>query len=200
MVAVTAITLSEVCWRIVPLHPPRVLRYCAKCRSIRRFASSDKFRLNAQQHKVDVWLIYKCLECESTWNCTIIARRTAKEIGPAHYLHFQQNDKEFAWSYAFDLSLLSRLGVQVDTEVEVQVERSSADSRKDDHGSKKIRLELAWPGIIRLDRLLAEQLQVSRSYLQRWVDGERLRIWPEEKNALRKPARNGQIVYLNQEG
>jgi hypothetical protein len=199
MLAVHAIALPEVCWRVVPLETPRVLRRCAKCGEIRRFASSDKFRVNAQQHKVDVWLIYKCLACENTWNCTIIARRAVKEIGPARYLLFQQNDKELAWSCAFDFGLLSRVGVQVDAMVQVQVECSGADFLENGRRDKKIRLELAYPGLIRLDRLLAEQFQVSRSCLQRWFDGGRLLIWPEEKNALRKPARNGQIVYLSQE-
>lgn len=199
MVAVNALALPEVRWRVVPLETPRVLRHCAKCGGIRRFASSDKFRVNAQQRKVDVWLIYKCLECASTWNCTIISRRTAKEIGAARYLRFQHNDKELAWVCAFDFGLLSRVGVQVDATVEVRIERPGVDSLEHSQQGKKIRLEFTHPGIIRLDRLLAEQLQVSRSCLQRWLDSGRLLIRPEEKNALRKPARSGQIVYLSQE-
>lgn len=199
VVAIHARALPEVYWRVVPLETPRILRHCAKCGRMRRFASSDKFRLNAQQRKVDVWLIYKCLECESTWNCTILSRRAVKEIDPAQYLRFQLNDRELAWSYAFDLSLLSQLGVQVDEAVRIQVVRSGEALPGHGQQGKTIHLELAHPGIIRLDRLLAEQLQVSRSCLRRWVDNGRLLVWPKEKNALRKPARNGQIIYLHQE-
>jgi hypothetical protein len=199
VVIINTLALSEVCWRVIPLATPHVLRHCAKCAETRPFASSDKFRLNAQQRKIDVWLIYKCLVCESTWNCTIVSRRTAKEIGAALYLRFQQNDKELAWTCAFDVSLLSRAGVQINEAVAVQVERFVVNHSESSQREQKIRLELAYPGVIRLDRLLAEQLHVSRSCLQRWFDHGSLLIWPEENNALRKSARNGQIIYLRQE-
>jgi len=199
VVAISAVELSEVIWRIVPLETPRILRYCAKCREVRQFASSDKFRLNAQQHKVDVWLIYKCVACDSTWNCTIIARRTAKEIGAVLYPRFQRNDKELAWACAFDFGLLARQGVQVDSTVEVQGECSMTDCTANGQRPRRIRLELPYPGVIRLDRLLSAQLQVSRSRVHDWFTHGGLQIWPEEKQALRKPARDGQIISLRWE-
>jgi len=187
----------DVIWRVVPLETPRVLRRCAQCRAIRPFASSEKFRLNAQQNKVDVWLVYKCLTCENTWNCTIISRRTAKEIGCVLYPRFQRNDRELAWMYAFDYRLLSQIGGQVDSAVPVRVERRRTNDFTGASQQQTIRLELPYPGIIRLDRLLAEQLRLSRSALQRWFDGDGLRVWPEEKNVLRKPARHCQLVCLH---
>ena len=199
MVAVHAVELYEVLWRVVPLETPRVLRHCAKCGGIRRFASSDKFRLNAQQRKVDVWLIYKCLDCESTWNCTIMSRRTPNEIGAERYSRFQQNDRELAWEYAFDRGLLSRWGAQVDATVRVRVEQSSLDCSPEVHRQRRIRLELVHQCSLRLDRLLADELRVSRSRLQQWCQRGLLQIRPEEKDALRKPVRNGQIVSLYQE-
>ena len=196
MVAANGLVASEVIWRVVPLETPRVLRHCAKCRATRQFASSEKFRLNAQQHKVDVWLIYKCLQCESTWNYTIISRKTAQEIDAVLYARFQQNDRELAWTYAFNFRLLSQAGVQIDASVSVRVEPRIINGSASARQEPKIRLELPYPGIIRLDRLLAEQLHLTRSTLQRWFDGGKLCIWPEDKKALRRPARHGQIISL----
>jgi hypothetical protein len=196
VVARNGLEVCNVIWRVVPLETPRVLRHCVKCRELRQFSSSDKFRLNAQQQKVDVWLIYKCLKCENTWNCTLVSRRTVKEIGDLLYPRFQQNDRELAWTYAFNFSLLSQAGVQIDASVAVRVERRVVNSFAGAHQERKIRLELPYPGIIRLDRLLAEQFHIARPALQHWLDGGKLNIWPEEKKALRKPARHGQIISL----
>jgi len=164
---------------------------------IRRFASSDKFRVNAQRQKIDVWLIYKCLDCDDTWNCPIISRRTPKEIGAARYLKFEQNDRHLAWSCAFDFSLLSTVRVQIDPSINFKVERSGGDASENGQCTRGIRLELTHEGVIRLDRLLAEQLQVSRSCLQLWLATGQLVIMPERKNPLSKPAHNGQIIILS---
>lgn len=188
--------LTEVCWRIIPLEPPRVVRHCAKCGQIRAFACSDNFRLNAQQRKIDVWLIYRCLTCESAWKCTIFTRCTPEEIGKELYARLQHNDRDLAWRYAFDFSLLHRLGVQVDAVVKFRVERIPLNGARVDKGEQKIRLELVQPCSVRLDRLLVEALNVPRTRLQRWCDRGLLCTWPEEKNMLRKPIRNGQIIWL----
>jgi hypothetical protein len=196
-VATTRIAgLAEVCWRIVPLETPRVWRRCATCGTIRPFSSSDNFRINAQQRKVDVWLIYRCTACDTTWNRTIFTRCTPEEIGAELYQRLQRNDRETAWKYAFDFGLLYRLGARVDAVVQVRVEHLSRELRHSDDGGRQIVLELPYQCSMRLDRLLADELGVSRSCLQRWLDRGLLRVWPEEKNALRKPIRNGQLVVI----
>ncbi|HZI51514.1 MAG TPA: DUF1062 domain-containing protein [Terriglobia bacterium] len=186
----------DVLWRVIPTNTPRVLRHCAKCGTTRRFASSDKFRLNAQQMKLDVWLIYKCVVCDSTWKCTIVERSTVKQIGAELHLRFQENDKELAWTCAFDYNLMSRAGVQIDTAVDVEIVRTPLKTLEDGQEWIRIRLDLTHSGVIRLDRLLAQQLNVSRSRLQSWHDSGQLRVEPDEKNSLRKLARSGQIISV----
>jgi hypothetical protein len=163
---------------------------------VRRFASSDRFRLNAQQVTVDVWLIYKCVDCGCTWNCAIIERCPVRNVDPRRYSLFERNDKELAWSCAFDYRLLSGADVQVDMTFEVSVE--SSETGLDDHvgGSRMIVIESPYPGIIRLDRLLAQQLQISRTSVRELCDTGRLRIYPDGKNTLRKAAHTGQRILL----
>ena len=80
---------------------------------------------------------------------------------------------------------------------EVSVE--SSEIGLDDHvgGSRMIVIESQYPGIIRLDRLLAQQLRISRTSVQELYDSGRLRIYPDGKNALRKAAHTGQRILLN---
>ena len=64
----------DLCWRVVPLEPPRVIRRCAHCNAPRRFVSTDRFRLNAQQRRLDVWLLYRCVVCAATWKHPLFER------------------------------------------------------------------------------------------------------------------------------
>ena len=117
----------EVCWRILPVTTPPVLRQCSHCGTTRQFACSDTFRVNANQRKIDVWLIYRCVDCDCTWNRTILTRSTPEEIGPVLYRHFQNNHRETAWHYTFDFAQLQGLGVRFDATVPVRVERFPQD-------------------------------------------------------------------------
>lgn len=188
--------LAEVGWRVIPLETPRVWRRCPKCSEICPFSSSDQFRLNAHQRRIDVWLIYRCTLCDTTWNCPIFTRCTPEEIGGDLYQRFQQNDRDTAWAYAFDFSLLNRVGVRVDTAGLVRVERVPAESPTSYGDGQRIALDLPYPCTVRLDRLLASELSVSRSRLQRWYDHGLLHIWPRDNNALRRPIRHGQVITL----
>lgn len=117
---------AHVFWNVIPLHTPlhtpRVVKDCPKCRERRRFVSSDKFRINAQQRHLDVWLIYKCEKCATTWNSRILRRVEPALIRPNLYRGFLENDRETAWQYACNLDLLKRNGVEIDTELDFVIE------------------------------------------------------------------------------
>jgi hypothetical protein len=196
MAAVSPGGESTAYWRIMPLATPRVWRHCAQCHAVRPFASSDKFRLNANQRKVDVWLIYRCMDCDTTWNCTLFTRCTPEQIGLALYQRLQQNDQPTAWAYAFDLARLRRLGGRVDAAVPVGVQRRPQDGIYLQGAEHRIALELPYPCAIRLDRLLASELRVSRACLIRGFDCGLLRIFPEDGHSLRKPIQHGQVIVL----
>jgi hypothetical protein len=146
---------------------------------------------------VDVWLIYKCIECDSTWNCAIIERCPVSSIDQRKYVLFEKNDRDLAWSYAFDYRLLSSAGVQVDMTFEVWVESSGTGPHDNIGVSQMIFIESRYPGIIRLDRLLAQQLRISRTSLLELVESGRLHVYPGGRNALRKAAHTGQRILLN---
>ncbi|WP_243015095.1 DUF1062 domain-containing protein, partial [Brevibacillus borstelensis] len=53
------------------LSPPPAIKYCKKCGKKTEYVCSGLFRVNAQCKYLDIWLIYKCSNCDSTWNMTI---------------------------------------------------------------------------------------------------------------------------------
>jgi hypothetical protein len=169
-------------WRVVPERTPHVVRPCPRC-DARDFASSDKFRVNASGRKLDVWLIYRCVRCDFTWNLTVVERASPEAIGPARLAAWHENDVDAAWRCAFDDALLRRAGAQAERDVPVRVERSAPAVAL----PLAIRFELPFVVKPRLDRLLAAELAVPRSRLEELVD---------DRSALRRPVRDGQIVTV----
>ena len=45
----------------------------------RPFISSDRFRVNANKQRLDVWLIYRCGCCEQPWNLAVHERARPSE-------------------------------------------------------------------------------------------------------------------------
>jgi len=71
------------------------------------------FRINAQHHNLDVWLIYKCDACDSTWKMEIHNRVHPKSLDPELYEGYLRNDETLATRCAFDRRLLDRCGAEV---------------------------------------------------------------------------------------
>ena len=66
--------MYEIVWKIECAGLPTAERHCKKCGAWRAFECSGCFRVNAQKRMLDVWLIYKCPECDDTWNMTVLSR------------------------------------------------------------------------------------------------------------------------------
>jgi hypothetical protein len=176
-------------WRIRPLELPRPWRYCASCASARAFVCSERFRVNAQKKSLDVWLNYRCASCIDVWKFPLFERRCVSDLGAA-LDGFTRHDPAEVWKYAFDIARLRPHVIRVDTDVRVQVERTSIACDCEQTGHVIITFDVPFPCDIRLDRLLATELGMSRSSLER-------RVLPEHRNALRRRVRDGQTYLLS---
>jgi hypothetical protein len=176
-------------WRIRPLELPRPWRYCASCATARAFVCSERFRVNAQKKSLDVWLNYRCASCEDVWKFPLFERRSVSELGAAQLDRFARHDRAAVWKYAFDIARLRPHVIRIDTDVRVAVERTPLACAAEVSGHVCIHFEVPFPCDIRLDRLLASELGISRSALER-------RVLPEQRDALRKRVRDGMRVRL----
>jgi len=89
---------------------PSVIRRCKKCSVKTEFDMSGLFRINANKKSLDVWLIYRCSVCDSTWNFSIYTRISPQAIEPELLDRFHENDLDLAVHYATDTALLKRNG------------------------------------------------------------------------------------------
>jgi hypothetical protein len=156
----------NITWHIKPLNTPAVLRNCSHCGGQNEFICSNKFRINAQQKHLDVWLIYNCNKCACSWNMPILSRVRPEEIGRELYNGFLENSADLALKYAFDADLLRRNNVRAcydDVTYDVKGDVFSAEMlNKEDitlHIRSPYNLQL------RLDKLLREKTGISRNLL-----------------------------------
>jgi hypothetical protein len=185
-------------WRISPLSAPRILRHCPHCAQERRFASTERFRLNAQKRRIDVWLIYACTECDATWNLTVLSRVAQSGIDRDLFERMTRNDPGTARALAFDRAALTRAGARVEPSVEYRVERSAGDVARARAACVPLRIHIAMtePCRIRVDRLLSSELGLSRSCLERHAERGEIAIAPGRSDPLRRTVCGGMLIEL----
>ncbi len=186
----------QVRWTIIAQKPPQPWFACSGCGGLRAFQSSGKIRLNANGRRLDAWLIYNCRECGKTWNRPLFERRAVREIDPAVLAALQSNDPQWARAEAFNLDALRRASPRIDEFADVAIAKEIV---RDSQSLATIAIELVvpLPTSMRLDRLLASELAMSRGRLQALLEQGLLQITPERSDALRRRVRTGTIVALD---
>jgi hypothetical protein len=187
----------KVQWTVTPRTPPQPWIKCAGCGGLRPFRSSGKLRLNANGKRLDAWLIYKCSGCERTWNRPILERRNARDIDPALLHATQSGDPDWIRAQAFDVSSLKRHAQRIDEFADVEVLKAVLGEDRADCTVLEIALIVPLPTILRLDRLLSTELNLSRSGLQNLHDAGKLRVDPDRKHMLRRPVRHSLRITVD---
>ncbi len=183
-------------WTVIPLHAPQPILACSTCAAPRPFRSSDRLRLNANGKKLDAWLIYKCTTCDNTWNRTLFERRAIRTIDPATLQALQSNDAAWARRYAFDLEGLRHKASRIEVFPESIVHKTMLEECVGE-GNLEIVFSVPLPSQLRLDRLLAGELAISRSRLQMLTVAGALCFDPMRKDALRRPVSDGSVVRIS---
>ncbi|KAA0564588.1 DUF1062 domain-containing protein [Rossellomorea aquimaris] len=147
-------------YEVIAKETPYIKRNCSKCKTNTEFYCSEKFRVNANQKIVDIWLIYNCTHCEGTWNYPILSRVNINKIDSMLIQKFMNNDKETIWYYAFQVNKLRKLCNDVITDIRYELKKEKLDSRSNKF---TIRLCYKYDFGLRIDKLIAEILGISRS-------------------------------------
>ena len=184
-------------WDLTPKTTPTLVRYCSQCRAKVRFYCSGKFRVNANKTSLDVWLIYRCSQCDNVWNCAIRKRCAARSITPTLLNAFHLNDQHIVWRYAFDIGWLTQQGAQVDARVEYLVRRHPIGQLSDSSTNVLIAMHMPYAISARLDKLLCEELQIPRSRLNALFASGAGRCLPGLKRSLRRSVKDGQQVMID---
>ncbi len=183
-------------WTIVPQTAPQPWRHCSRCGEARRFRTGGKARVNANGRRVDAWLIYRCTVCDGTWNRPILERRPIRAIDPDVLGALTANDPELLHRLAFDVEGLRRRAGRVERFHDVLVIRTILAQSVGPPRRLEISCSVPQPIGLRLDRLLGNELQVSRSFIQRMERRGDLVVLPPGSR-LHRPVRDGMQVGID---
>ncbi len=183
-------------WTIIPQIAPQPWLTCNRCGGVRAFRSSDKIRINANGKRVDAWLIYKCVSCENSWNRPLFERRNIRDIDPPFLHALQTNDPDLARRTAFDVEGLRGRSERIEEFAAVEVHKQMLSEGPEPLASIEIALAVPMPTCLRVDRLLASELGMSRTRVQELQAGGRIAMSPQGARMLRRPVRDEMRVSI----
>ncbi len=162
--------MKKLIWKIQYDSTPLVYRHCKKCGKKTHFKSSDQFRVNAQRQYLDIWLIYKCTKCNTTWNATIYSRISPQALTAEQLNQFQENDQVLARNYAFSSELLHKSG----TECELpEFSVVGDDIITGEYAEVKLISEYILP--IKISAVLRKKLHLSQKAYKELVENGRIK-------------------------
>ncbi|MDR3597746.1 DUF1062 domain-containing protein [Clostridium sp.] len=188
--------LKKYQWELIPKDLPIVRRNCPKCNEKARYINSEKFRVNANKNSIDIWLIYQCEKCKSTWNMSIYERIKPYDINKYEYEKFLSNDKELAREYAFNLSVYNRNKAEVILE-DVNYELIQKKLEAYYFNENELVIEIVCKNLIelRVDKFLSDTLGISRSKIKNMHKKGAIFI-KDDKNSLNIKVRDGMEIHV----
>jgi len=107
------IFMHTVQWTIFVRNLPLIMKSCPRC-GCERYENSGRFRVNANGGKLDVWVVFRCAACKSTWNMRVYDRVDCACLPRNEYSALMQNDPLHMRRIAFDRATLLRSHVSID--------------------------------------------------------------------------------------
>jgi hypothetical protein len=153
--------------------------------------------VNANQNRLDAWLIYKCIGCDKTWNCAIFNRVNTRHVDRSLLRRLQANHRPTAWGYAFDYALLRRNGVEVEPTIDYMIAGEDLKPHSYEHGCVAVLITAEHPLPVRIDALLAKKLGLSRAQLGALLASGGASIDPASRCALRDKLKRELTVLID---
>lgn len=171
--------MKKIIWKVEYLSLPLVVKYCKKCGGKEKFFCSEKFRVNAQKKALDIWLIYKCCGCDTTWNARVYAHVSPQSLSSARLAGFCSNDAALAQEYAMNRDFLRSCGADevITPEFKVKGEDLSPEEQAEITIENHFDLPLKAASVIKrkLHLTQAEYLQMLNGGKIKSVQGQELR-------------------------
>lgn len=182
--------MKKIIWKIEPLGLPLALRHCKKCGKTSEFSCSGQFRVNAQRKYLDIWLIYKCAKCDTTWNAAVYSRVSPQALNANLLEGFYSNEEGLARQYAMDFQFLKGNGADV--------LRPSCSVLGDIPASgevSEVEIQSEYPFPVKVSTLVRDKLYLSqKDYLERVTEGK---IRSSAGHDLRKcRLKNGMVLIF----
>ena len=168
---------NEATWHLVPKNTPLIIRHCSKCNKKMEYYCSEKFRMNGNHTRIDIWLIYKCSKCDTTLKLTIDKGIKPHDISRELFDRFTYNDAKLAWDYAFDRSFLKRNACEVQYSNVAYYIEGFKPQKWNEHLTVHLKIEYVFN--LKLSVLLAGVFGISVGKLRSIVSAGLITVKPE---------------------
>ena len=144
-------------FRMAPIDTYTIVRGCAGCDGKSTYRCADRFRVNANGKRLDVWLIYRCQRCKHTYNLPVYSRILRDSLSPGEYRALLANDPAAVTRVGQDRARFLRCGAQLGGELSYRLLRLPHRAEEG--------LWVQNPAQIRVcpDKLLAQCLEIPRA-------------------------------------
>lgn len=184
-------SIKKITWEVLPVEAPLYIKKCSKCKIGTHFYCSNKFRMNNQKKNSDVWLIYKCVECDNTLNITIHSRTKPHLIEKDIYGKYINNDTEEALRLSLSKDIINKNHIQIDYDSIKYEIRASQEITVNDIifvDEEMIQICISYPFNLnlKLSKIIREKLNLSLNQLSYMVEENILSIsnaenWKKDK-------------------
>lgn len=161
--------MQQIVWVVQYSTPPLALKYCKKCQKKTEHASSGRFRVNAQGKYLDIWLIYKCKNCRTTWNLPLYSRIKPESIDNRLLEQFYSNDGSLALQYAFSTWLLQTNGAEI-----VLPDYQILGPHPDSGTTVELQITSQYSLPVKVSQILREKLGLSSRELEKLITDSRI--------------------------
>ena len=185
-------------WHLVPETLPTIRRICPKCSKKTNYINTKKFRINANKNNLDVWLIYQCNKCKSTYNMTIYERINPIDIPKCEYDKFLANDEDLASEYSFNMNFYSKNKAEaVFDDITYSVIKKDIETSYSDTNEIIITIVSKYPTNIRVDKLLSDNLGLTRSAIKKLYENNYI-YSTKNNNLLRCKVKNNMQICIKE--
>ncbi|MEU9132435.1 DUF1062 domain-containing protein [Kitasatospora sp. NPDC048540] len=162
-------------WAVRQSALPTVVRPCPDC-SGTRHRPSGKIRVNANGKLLDVWLLLSCAACDRTSKVPIHERVHVSTLEPARRVAYETNDPQMVRELTISRSLAARNGYRLDWTGTWELETRTPLYALDDPTPLEVVVGFELPAPVRVERLLALGLGLSRAEIRRLVGEGRIHL------------------------
>ncbi len=166
--------ITHVVLQIEPTRIPSIKKLCPKCRC-NTFSCSGKFRVNAQKKNIDVWLIYKCENCNNTYNINILSRVKRESISSDIFEKFCKNDKNMVFDCSFNNRIIDKNKIKFDyTTLEYTISSSMKfeDILSGNHKFIKLTIEDNYGIKLKLSDIIKKYMNISSTQYKYLIAAE----------------------------
>lgn len=189
----------EYTWVVKAQNTPLLKKKCNHCDSD-RFYCSDKFRLNAQKKNIDIWLIYRCVKCNTRYNMTLFSRIRTESVSKEIFNRLSENDTDLAWEYAFSRETRRKNNAEADLEsvaYEIQFDEIPlAEMMASESEILSFKINCPFEFNLRLSTVIRTCLQLSSGKMNQLIDANAVFIHDRPLQKKHK-VQNGDIVKIH---